>query len=42
MVDVLLSASSHSLSGGTWFWMFVPMPLLIILSLITLFTEGSK
>lgn len=28
-----------AISGATWFWLFVPMPLLIILSIITLFTE---
>ncbi|KGX88705.1 hypothetical protein N783_07430 [Pontibacillus marinus BH030004 = DSM 16465] len=27
-----------ALSGATWFWLFVPMPILIILSTITLFT----
>lgn len=28
-----------TINGATWFWLFVPMPLLIILSIITLFTE---
>lgn len=31
-----------ALSGATWFWLFVPMPLLIILSIITLFTERRE
>lgn len=28
----------HAISGATWFWLFVPMPLLILLSIITMFT----
>ncbi|SDI41662.1 hypothetical protein SAMN05216352_107186 [Alteribacillus bidgolensis] len=33
----------HALTGATWFWLLVPMPLLIILSIITYFTEkGNK
>ncbi len=31
-----------ALSGATWFWLFVPMPLLIILSTISLFTERGE
>ncbi len=31
-----------ALTGATWFWLFVPMPILIILSTITLFTEGRE
>lgn len=30
----------HVISGSTLFWLFVPMPLLILFSIITLFTEG--
>ncbi len=30
----------HVISGWSLFWLFVPMPLLILLSIITLFTEG--
>ncbi|MBP2258485.1 hypothetical protein J2Z81_002468 [Virgibacillus campisalis] len=29
----------YAISGGTILWLFVPMPILIILSIITLFTE---
>lgn len=32
----------YALSGLTWFWLFVPMPILIILTIITLFTERSE
>ncbi|SDX97130.1 hypothetical protein SAMN05421736_10140 [Evansella caseinilytica] len=32
----------HALTAATWFWLFVPMPLLIVLSLITFFTEGRE
>jgi uncharacterized protein (DUF983 family) len=28
-----------SLTAATWFWLLVPMPLVVLLSLITLFTE---
>ncbi|SDM67151.1 hypothetical protein SAMN05216244_3130 [Sediminibacillus halophilus] len=31
-----------ALTGATWFWLFVPMPILIILSIITLFTERRE
>lgn len=31
-----------ALSGATWFWLFIPMPILIILSAISLFTEGKE
>ncbi len=31
-----------ALSGATWFWLFVPMPILVILSIITLFTERRE
>lgn len=32
----------HVISGWSLFWLLVPMPLLIILSIITLFTEGGN
>lgn len=32
----------YALSGATWFWLFVPMPILIILATITLFTERRE
>lgn len=32
----------YAISGTSLFWMFVPMPLLIVLSIISLFTERSK
>ena len=28
-----------SLTAATWCWLLVPMPLVVILSIITLFTE---
>ncbi len=28
-----------SLTAATWFWLLVPMPLVVLLSVITLFTE---
>jgi len=28
-----------SLTGATWFWLLVPMPLVVVLSVITFFTE---
>ncbi|SER02810.1 hypothetical protein SAMN05216362_1417 [Piscibacillus halophilus] len=32
-----------SLSFGTWFWLFVPMSLVVILSLISMLKErGNK
>ncbi|MBB6454900.1 hypothetical protein HNQ94_003389 [Salirhabdus euzebyi] len=30
-----------ALSGATWFWFFVPMPILIILCAISLFKRGE-
>ncbi|GEN53722.1 hypothetical protein [Halobacillus litoralis] len=38
----LATATSATIAGATWFWLFVPMPILIILSIITLFTERSE
>ncbi|WP_256464003.1 hypothetical protein [Halobacillus salinarum] len=35
----LAAAAGYSIAGATWFWLFVPMPLLLILSIITLFTS---
>ncbi len=32
----------YVLSGATTFWLFVPMPILIILSAITLFNRSDK
>ncbi len=32
----------HTLTAATWFWLLVPMPLLIILSVITYFTERRE
>ena len=29
----------HSLTAVTWFWLLVPMPLCVLLSLVTYFTE---
>ena len=29
----------HTLSASTWFWLVVPMTAVVILSLITFFTE---
>ena len=29
----------HSLSAATWFWLIVPMAAVVILSVITYFTE---
>lgn len=31
-----------AVSGATWFWLMVPMPILIILSVVTYFTERSE
>lgn len=31
-----------TIHGLTWFWLFVPMPVLILLSIITLFTERRR
>ncbi|MGP4076037.1 hypothetical protein [Halobacillus sp. K22] len=41
MFELATAAASYSISGATWFWLFVPMPILIILSIISLFTERS-
>ncbi|MFQ3544244.1 hypothetical protein Q7A53_09155 [Halobacillus rhizosphaerae] len=38
----LATSAVYSIKGVTWFWLFVPMPLLLILSIITLFTERSE
>ncbi|EQB36976.1 hypothetical protein M948_11145 [Virgibacillus sp. CM-4] len=32
----------YAIQGATWFWLFVPMPIVLLLSLITLFTERRK
>jgi hypothetical protein len=32
----------HALTAATWFWLFIPMPLLIVLSIVTYFTEGRE
>jgi len=32
----------HAITGASFFWLFVPMPILILLSFITLFTERRK
>ncbi len=29
----------HTLSTATWFWLVVPMTIVVILSIITFFTE---
>ncbi|WP_275897935.1 hypothetical protein [Halobacillus ihumii] len=42
MVELLSIAAQYSIAGPTWFWLFVPMPILIILSIITLFTKRSE
>ncbi|MFG6150013.1 hypothetical protein [Halobacillus sp. B23F22_1] len=42
MFELATAAGQYSLSGASWFWLFVPMPILIILSLITLFTGRSE
>lgn len=31
----------HALTGATWFWLFVPMLTLVVISIITVFTERS-
>lgn len=31
-----------TLTTATWFWLFIPMPLLIVLSVVTYFTEGRE
>ncbi|PRX72437.1 hypothetical protein B0G93_12254 [Bacillus sp. V-88] len=32
----------EELTLGTWLWLLIPMPTLIILSIITFFTEKTK
>ncbi|MBM7584002.1 uncharacterized protein (DUF983 family) [Bacillus pakistanensis] len=32
----------EGLTAGTWFWLLVPMPLLIILSLLTYFLDKGR
>ncbi len=32
----------YAISGATWMWMFIPMPVVVLLSIITLFTEGRN
>ncbi|MBP1948214.1 hypothetical protein J2Z82_001145 [Virgibacillus litoralis] len=32
----------YAISGASWLWLFIPMPILILLSIITMFTEGRK
>jgi hypothetical protein len=32
----------EELTLGTWLWLLIPMPTLIILSIITFFTEQTK
>lgn len=31
-----------SITTATWLWMLIPMPLLILLSIITYFTEKER
>ncbi|MCQ6275039.1 hypothetical protein JMM81_08700 [Bacillus sp. V3B] len=31
-----------ALTAATWAWLLIPMPLLIVLSIITYFTENKK
>ena len=31
-----------TLTAATWAWLLIPMPLLILLSIITYFTENKK
>ena len=31
-----------TLTSATWAWLLIPMPLLILLSVITYFTESKK
>lgn len=33
---------ADSLTMATWLWLLIPMPLLIIFSIITLLTEKTK
>ncbi|MBP1943889.1 hypothetical protein J2Z26_003670 [Bacillus luteolus] len=32
----------YSLTGATWFWLFVPMLITVVLSVISNFTEGRE
>jgi hypothetical protein len=32
----------HLLSTATWFWLFVPMPLVVVLSLLNFLKQGRK
>jgi uncharacterized protein (DUF983 family) len=31
-----------AITGATWFWLLIPMPLLIVLSIITYVKEGGN
>ncbi|MFD2045210.1 hypothetical protein ACFSTA_16115 [Ornithinibacillus salinisoli] len=31
-----------ALTGATWFWLLVPMPILILLSAVSLFTKRGN
>lgn len=33
---------AHSLTTATWFWLLVPMPALVLLSLISLVLHGLR
>ncbi|SHF82667.1 hypothetical protein [Ornithinibacillus halophilus] len=35
----LFLLNGYALTGATWFWLLVPMPLLILLSIVSLFTN---
>ncbi|SDI38774.1 hypothetical protein SAMN05216352_10778 [Alteribacillus bidgolensis] len=32
----------HSLTAATWFWLLIPMPLLIVFSLVSYITTKKK
>lgn len=32
----------ETLTGATWFWLLVPMPVTVVLSLISLFLERGE
>ncbi|CDO04262.1 hypothetical protein BN988_02815 [Oceanobacillus picturae] len=32
----------YAITGATWFWLFVPMPVVLLASVITMFTERGK
>jgi hypothetical protein len=32
----------YTLTTATWFWLLIPMPLLVVLSIITFFTERRE